>query len=99
MNAQGSHHVDLHVAVEQHVKAIEPPAERSGDQRALLRGSDFREGGCGGGHWLGGFYHLSAISPRRRGDAETRRDCPSEIPSEARIHMIVQKRLGSYIRR
>src|SRR5215510_839687 len=62
MNPQRRHDVNLNVAVEQHVESVESPAKRGGDQRTLLRRSDLREGGSGGGHWVGGLYQLSSLS-------------------------------------
>jgi len=48
---QRRHHVDLHIAVEQDIESVEPPAQRSRNQRALsapernLRDRGERSGG------------------------------------------------------
>ena len=73
-HVQRLHHLDLHVAVEQNVKAIQPPAQRRGQQRALLRGGGLgKSRERGGGHGALNLPWAAENSPRRRGDAEKSR--------------------------
>src|SRR5215831_5292406 len=81
MDRERRHDIDLHVAIEEYVKAVQSPTERRGDQRALLRRSGFREGDCGCGHWRcilpsKGLFH--------RGDAEARRKTEARLAADER---------------
>src|ERR1041385_1756000 len=71
MDAQRRHHVDLHVAVKQDVEPIQPPAQRRGNQRALLGRRDLSDRGeCGGSHWrwiLQEFNHKGHEGTQRHG--------------------------------
>src|SRR5215472_1394848 len=68
MDPKRCHDIDLNVAVEEYVKAVQSPTERGGDQCAFLRGSYFREGDCRGGHGWGivaVFLTTSRVAARR----------------------------------
>src|SRR5260370_38867785 len=62
LDAQGRHYMDLNIAVQQDIKAVQTPAQGGGNQGAPLRGGGIRKAKDGSGHWR---WILTGTQPQR----------------------------------